>query len=270
MTDARLHEWPLVVFSTLGIVGGGLLSSPLVAAIVAGTPAVASSVLPWGALLLAAGLAFSLGHLGRPSRAALAVRALGRSRLSAEVALAGLALAAGATAAVLPYTSRLLDVVAGVVALAFLLSLGLVYSLPGQQTWRGAVVGMPLTAGLGFSVVTVAAMWDGAVTAVGALAAAILAADVILLLVRRMALAWPRTPLAPRYPAVFARRDALLAARLVLVDVLPGSLVIAGMPKGAVLALAVGILVDRLAFYGLAAQASTEANLSRAEGLVGA
>jgi DMSO reductase anchor subunit len=269
MTDTRVHEWPLVVFTTLAITGAGLLSTPLVAALVAGTPATAAPALPWGAGLLAAGLAVSLLHLGRPGRAPQVIRAIGRSRLSTEVALAGVALIAGIGAALLPYTSPLLDAATGVAALAFLLALGLVYSLPGQPTWRGAVVGMPLTMGLGFGVVTIAGMWDGAVAAVAPVAAAVLAADIILLLLRRLALAWPPASLSPRHPSVFAHRHALLAARLALVDILPGCFMIAGLPRIAALGLGVGVLADRVTFYGLAAPATTEADLASAEELLG-
>ena len=268
--NPRLHEWPLVLFTTLAIMGAGLLATPLLAAIVSGTPAVAWALMPVGALLLAAGLAVSLAHLGRPARAPLAARAIGRSRLSTEAVTGGLTLLVGGTAALLPYVSPILDLAAALCAIAFLVSLGLVYSLPGQQTWRGAVVAMPLTMGLGFGAVALAGMWDQATVAVGGVAAAVLAADVALLLFRRLAIAWPREPFAPRHPAIFANRQWWLAARLILIDLLPGGLVLAGLPKGAAGALALGILVDRLSFYGLAAQATTEAEIGRVEEFMGA
>lgn len=269
-TSSAFHEWPLVVFATLAIMGAGLLTTPLIAWLAAGTPAPAAGAVRWGALLLGAGLLVSLAHLGRPLRAPLAPRGIGRSRLSAEIVVAGLALALGIVTAMLPYVSPVLDLATAAAAIAFLATLGLVYSLPGQQTWRGAVVWMPLSSGLGFSAVALAGIWGEAVVAIGAVAAVALAADTALLIVRRLSLAWPRTELAPRYPTLFARRQWLLAARFALVDILPGCSLLAGLPKGAAGLLALGILVDRLGFYGFASQRTTEAEVERVEGLIGA
>ncbi len=262
------HEWPLVVFTTLAITGAGLLTAPLLGWAIAGTPAPATGTMPWGALLLGAGLAVSLGHLGRPLRAPLATLGLGRSRLSAEVVAAAVALAVGGVAAAMPYVSPVLDTAAALSAAAFLATLGLVYSLPGQQTWRGAVVWMPLTSGVGFGAVSLAAIWGEAVTAIGAVAAVALAADTGLLILRRLALVLPATPLRPRYPALFAGRDVLLAARFALVDIVPGVCLFAGLPKSAAGILALGILVDRLSFYGLACQQTTESAVDRIETLL--
>jgi DMSO reductase anchor subunit len=263
---SAFHEWPLVVFTTLAIMGAGLLATPLLAWLVAGTPAPAAFAIRWGALLLGAGLLVSLAHLGRPLRAPLAPRGIGRSRLSAEIVVGGLALVLGIVTALLPYVSPVLDVATAAAALAFLATLGLVYSLPGQQTWRGAVVWMPLSSGLGFAAMSLATIWGEAVIAIGAVAAVALAADTGLLIVRRLALEWPPTPLAPRYPAIFGRRHLLLASRFALVDILPGCCLLAGLPAGAAALLGLGILADRIAFYGFASQHSTEAEVARVEG----
>jgi DMSO reductase anchor subunit len=263
------HEWPLVVFTTLAIMGAGLLATPLIAWLVSGTPAPAAGAIRWGTLLLGAGLVVSLAHLGRPLRAPLAPLGIGRSRLSGEIVAAGLALLLGIVTATLPYVSPVLDLATAAAALAFLVTLGLVYSLPGQQTWRGAVVWMPLTSGLGFAAVALSGVWGGALVAVGAVAAVVLAADTALLIVRRMALVWPRTTLAPRYPSLFDRRQWLLAARFVLVDILPGCCLLGGLPKGAAGLLGLGILIDRLSFYGFASQHTTEAEVERMEGIIG-
>ncbi len=262
------HEWPLVVFTTLAIMGAGLLATPLFAWAIAGTPAPAAGALPWGTLLLGAGLAVSLAHLGRPLRAPLAPLGLGRSRLSAEIVCAGVALFFGAAAAVFHYVSPVLDIAAALAPSRSCVTLGLVYSLPGQLTWRGAVVGMPLSSGLGFGAVSLAGLWGDAVVAVGALAAVALAVDTGLLILRRSALVFPRRPLSPRYPAIFARRQVLLAARFLLVDILPGICLLAGLPAAAAGLLALGILVDRLSFYGLACQHTTEAEVARVESLL--
>jgi len=262
------HEWPLVVFTTLAIMGAGLLATPLLAWLAAGTPAPAAPAIPWGALLLGTGLVVSLAHLGRPARAPLAPLGIGRSRLSAEIVAAALALLLGIVTAMLPFVSPVLDLATAVAAIAFLLTLGFVYALPGQQTWRGAVVWMPLSSGLGFSAVALSGIWGGAVVAIGAVAAVALAADTALLIVRRLALMWPRAPLAPRYPAIFDRRQWLLAARFALVDILPGCCLLAGLPKGAAGLLGLGILADRLGFYGFASQHTTEAEVGRVETVI--
>jgi DMSO reductase anchor subunit len=264
------HEWPLVIFTTLGVTGAGLLATPLLAGAVVGTSAPATVSLRWGAALLAVGLAVSLAHLGRPLRAPLASAGLGRSLLSAEVVAAAAAAIVGAAAAFLPYVSPVLDLAAAAAAVVFLVTLGLVYALPGQQTWRGVVVWTPLTSGLGFGAVGLAAFWGEALTAIGAVAAVVLAADTALLVVRRLALVWPREPVAPRYPAVFARLQGILLARFALVDILPGLGLLAGFRWTAVALFGLGVLVDRAAFYGLAAQRTTEAEVARVDGIIAA
>jgi DMSO reductase anchor subunit len=259
------REWPLVVFTTLAIMGAGLLATPLAVWLVTGTTAPAAGAVRWGALLLGAGLAVSTAHLGRPFRAPLASVGIGRSRLSAEVVVAAVALILGIVTALLPDGSDLLGFATAAAALAFLVALGLVYALPGQQTWRGAPVWMPLTESLGFSLVALSAMWSGPPVAIGVAAVAILAADAALLTVRRMSLTVTRTTLAPKYPSVFARRDPILVSRLALVDVLPPCFLLAGLPAVAAGLLGLGILLDRVAFYGFASQHTTEAEVLQVE-----
>ena len=268
-TASSFHEWPLVAFTTLAITGAGLLATPLVAWLTAGTPAPAADAVLWGALVLGAGFLVSLAHLGRPARAPLASLGLGRSPLSAEIVVAGVTLLLGMVAALLPYVSPLLDLATATAAVALLVTVGLVYSLPGQQTWCGAVVWTPLTTGVGFSAVALAALWGEGLVAIGSVAAVALAADTALLIVRRMSLAWPQTGFAPRYPSVFARRQSILAARFALVDILPGCCLLAGLPLAAAGLLGAGILVDRIAFYGFASQHTTEAEVARVEAVIG-
>jgi DMSO reductase anchor subunit len=277
MNGHRFHEWPLAVFTTLAIIGAGLLTAPLVAALV-GSSASAASVLVPGTALVAAGLAVSLAHLGQPQRSPLALARAGRSRLSNEVVLASITLAAGAFASVLPFLSPVTTLLASLAAIAFLVSLGLVYALPGQLAWRGAAVASPLTLGLGVGTVGLAAAisWNPAtagfpgratagVTLVGA---AVLAADVVAKFVYR--------------PKAGALRDSggllrhsradgatwLPPIRFLLVDVLPGALLLTGLPKGAVGVLGLGILVDRLSFYLVANQHTTEAEIARVEAVI--
>jgi len=264
------HEWPLVIFTTLGVMGAGLLATPLLAWAAAGTPAPATVSIRWGAALMAAGLAVSLAHLGRPLRAPRASAGLGRSLLSAEAVAATVATIVGAVAAFLPYVSPVLDLTAAAAAIVFLATLGLVYALPGQQTWRGVVVWMPLSSGLGFGAVGLAAFWGEGLAAIGAVAAVVLAADTALLVARRLALVWPREPVAPRYPAVFARLQGILLARFALIDILPGLGLLAGFRWTAVATFGLGIVVDRVAFYALAAQRTTEAEVARVDGIIAA
>lgn len=261
----KFHEWPLVVFTTLAIVGAGLLVTPLLAALSGEAPLSTASVLPYGVLLLGAGLAISLVHLGRPLRAPMAVLAIGRSRLSTEVLAGELAVVLGGAAALLPDPPTALTSTAAVAALTFLVALGLVYSLKGQVAWRGAVVAVPVTTAVGIGVLVWAAIAAPASTTARWLPAVILLADLTLVLFRRGRLAHLPEPFAPLYPRWFAVRTWLLAVRVLLVDVVPCTLVLASAPLPAAVVLAVGILMDRLAFYGLAAQTTTESAVALAE-----
>lgn len=252
-------DWPLVVFTTLAVMGAGMLCAPLIAALVRYSAAAGTLVLLPGLAVLAAGLLVSLAHLGRPFRSPLALARLGRSRLSAEVALAGATLLTGTIAVAFPASSPGVALLPGACAVAFLVSLGLVYQLPGQLTWGGGAVFTPLTLGLGFGALSLAAAWDGSFASIAPVAALVLAADVGLFLWRRQAVA----RIAPSRHA-----NLLLAARFLLVNVVPGCLVLAGLPKGAAGFLGLGILIDRLSFYLLAVQHSTENEIARVEDLI--
>jgi hypothetical protein len=63
-------------------------------------------------------------------------------------------------------------------------------------------------------------------------------------------------------------RHSGAAIRFFLVDVLPAALLLAGLPKGAAGVLGLGILVDRLSFYLLAHQHTTEAEIQRVEEII--
>jgi DMSO reductase anchor subunit len=259
------HEWPLVVFTTLAIMGAGLLATPLVAWLAAGSTAPAVGAVRWGALLLGAGLAVSTAHLGRPFRAPRASLGIGRSRLSSEIVVAGITLLLGIVTALLRDAPPVLGFTTAAAALAFLVTLGLVYALPGQQTWRGAVVWMPLSAGLLFSTIAVGVTGAAIGAPLGAATAVLLACDTALLVLRYLSLERPQERLAPRHPQIFARRRPMLAARFLLVDILPAGCLLAGLPSIAASLLAVGLLVDRVAFYGFASQHSTEAEVGQVE-----
>lgn len=263
------HESPLVVFTTLAITGAGLLATPLVAWLAAGSTVPAAGAVRLGVLLLGVGLAVSTAHLGRPFRAPLATVGIGRSRLSAEVVVAGSTLLLGVVSALLPQASPVLGVTTAAAALAFLVTLGLVYSLPGQQTWRGAAAWMPLSGGLLCSAIALAATWEEIGTALGAATAVLLACDTALLVLRYRSLERPQERLTPSHPQIFARRQPMLAARFLLVDLLPACGLLAGVPSIAAGLLGLGIFVDRVAFYGFASQHTTEAEVQRVEDVIG-
>lgn len=273
MRGEAFHEWPLVAFTTLAITGGGLLMTPALAG-----PAAASAtgLLGMGIALLGLGLLVSLGHLGRPRRSPLALARLGHSRLSAEVALAGVSLAAGTLA--LASDSPWLAAATALAAAAFLMSLGLVYALPGQPAWRGAGAASALVLGLGLGALAVAATSPVSLPGsgvLGLLLGTVLAADLLCLAARwrRLAVLAHRAALVA-HPRAFAERNRLLAARFLLADALPAALTVIALADparaGAALAaaaaaLAAGILVDRVAFYLLAAQETIEAEIDTIE-----
>ena len=154
----------LVVFTSLAIAGAGLVSASACFELRYGLDS--GRMVAAGAVLLATGLLVSLGHLGRKRRAGLAVRGAGRSALSNEALLAGLALAAAALAAGLDlagaHARAVATALAGAVNAAFLVSIGLVYRIRGQRTWRGFSAATPLTGGLAFGAIalqTLAGTW---------------------------------------------------------------------------------------------------------------
>ena len=256
MTDSAGHR-PLVAFTSLAIAGSGLVSACALNQVLQGyAPA---GPLAAGAGLLASGLAVSLGHLGQRRRAPLAVRGAGRSPLSNEVLLAGAALGLALTAAGLAWAggpSGGVVAAAGVVNALFLLSVGLVYRLEGQLTWQGFSVLTPLTGGFAFGAIVL-----------GSLAGADRGMRWVLLLPAIDALVfsqrWRDISNIPYSAAMLAsawhfRRTQLLAARFFLLDAVPFFvLAVSPSPVAMVLA-AIGLALDRIAFYALALQHTTE------------
>ena len=117
-----------------------------------------------GAVLLAAGLAVSARHLGQKRRGRLAAAAPGAARSATRRCSPGSRwprrrwrrasdLGAGPCAAV--------TALAGVISAAFLVSIGLVYRIRGQRTWRGFSVATPLTGGLAFGAIAVQSIAPG-------------------------------------------------------------------------------------------------------------
>ncbi len=289
-------EWPLVIFTALAIPAAGVFAAHLLASLVSGAATPFDGAQRLAAIGLLAALVVSLFHLGRPLRAPFALRGTGRNALSTEVALAS-ALLILALLALLPSLSLALRLAsaraAGVLGLALLAALGLVYFLPGHWPWRTLLVASPMTSGLAVGFVVLAcgavppfplavplAMFliDGAV---GCLAYQPSRPSHRRLPRRSSSLHDPTSEggrfglaslpdlpdhaFAPVYPCIFARRRSLVALRLVLVNLVPATLLVAQRPILAASIATAGVFVDRFAFYGLAAVQSTEAAMAAVE-----
>ncbi len=244
------------------------MALPLLLAIGAAETAVARSEAAWATMLVAMGLGVSLNHLGSSRRVALAARRVGASALSTEAVLAGATVLAGAALAWAPQSivgPRVLVWVAGPVALAFLLSIGLVFRLRGPVTWPGVAAVGPALTGLAFGLVAHAATSPASLPRTLPMTLAVLGADALVFGGRWAAVSRVEPWLTPSHPALFGRRRLLLLARLLLLTAAPAVLLALGLPTPADLAFGVGVLVDRLAFYGLAAQHTTEAEIERVE-----
>jgi DMSO reductase anchor subunit len=309
----RFHERPLMAFTTLAIVGAGLLTAP-VAALLSSLVAsgfsrtssqsfVASGFPPpraypiqrateglavalakadsrtfglttlLGILLLAAGLLVSLAHLGRPLRSPLALTRAGRSRLSNEIVAVSAVLVSALVVLFVPGLPPWASLAPAVLALVFLITLGRVYDLPGQDTWRGAAAWTPLTLGV----------WVGAVAACAAGASAALAwaavvADAAVFLKRTVSTGQKARPTGIETTGQKARPTGIETTgqkarptgwlRLALADVVPAVLLAVGLPVAALTVLALGVLADRLSFYLHASQHTTEAEIERIEALM--
>ena len=263
----HFHEWPLVLFSAFAMAGAGILAAwPLSEATgIAGGTRMNAGV---ATALLAAAMAMSIAHLGRWHRFPLALGRSGRSPLSTEVLAAAVTLASalplafGIGAVAPAWWSGLV----AAVSCLFLVSLGLVYRLPASMSWTGLVPIGPLVSGLLFGV-----LWRlSAVDAWGlrftwpALLLVAVDAAVLAARARRVLHAAGR----PAHPAIHASRHQLLAARFLLLD---GGIVLflqRGSPEAALFAAALGLLLDRYAFYGLAATRTIESEIDAVEAVL--
>lgn len=265
----RFHEAPLVAFASLAILGGGLAAGRLplwVLGIAGWTPGRVDGA--FVALPVGIGLAVSLLHLGRRGRMLQALRRAGRSALSTEVALAGLTGSAALAFFLLPVADRyaayasLLWSVAALSGLGLLFAIAWVYTLPGQLFWGIAAAPSPVVLGLAFGML--AGMRHGVGYAIGAL----LAAEGLLCALRWHRLEHRQDWGAPVHKGFFRFRRPLLLARLLLAPVLP-LMAIAFEAYGAALGmLALGIVIDRFAFYALALQQTTEAEVARIDRII--
>ena len=261
------REWPLVVFTSLAIAGAGIVATqPLGWA--AGVPDAVGwkAAGMWGPALIGLGLLVSLAHLGRPTRLLQVRRGVRRSALSNEVALASGTLAVSAVAALVPAggaAGQVLRLLAAALATAFLVSLGLVYRLKGQRAWEGAAVAGPVVSALALGAAVLVARdarWPVVI-----LVAFLLGVDAGVFAVRWAALERLDPSFRSARSSLLPWRAPMLGLRLALFDILPVGLLLAGREATAVTAMAAGLAVDRLAFYLLAVQHTTEAEIARAE-----
>jgi DMSO reductase anchor subunit len=267
--SAHAGHRPLVVFTSLAIAGAGLVSASAYFELVPGL--VSPSAVAAGAVLLAAGLAVSLGHLGQKRRAGLAVRGAGRSALSNEALFAGVALAVAVIVAVMGLSGSrapVLTAAAGAVNAAFLVSVGLVYRVRGQRTWQGFSAATPLTGGLAFGAIAVQTTAGSGDVYLGTLL--FIAIDALLFSQRWrgiVGIAFSERMLADPW---HARRTQLLAARFFLLDAIPFFLLAASPTPLAIPVAAAGLLVDRFSFYVLALQHTTEHEIAGVEAQIDA
>jgi DMSO reductase anchor subunit len=280
MMNRPFHEWPLVLFTALGIAGGGMIATAPLWLVDPVGHFTGEDLVPVcvGVLLTALGLVVSVAHLGHAWRARWALGGVGRSPLATEVALAGAVVCSGGAAWFAATVPGLASVVLTFYTLtvllgaAFLLSIGLVYALPGQPAWSARHVTVsPFLTGLASG----SFVWTGSRTALGGRPAlALMALDALVFAFRWRAIARLPRHLTVAHPELFEQRHLLLAFRLALVNVLPVTCLV-GPPRSsryiaaALAGLAVGLLIDRIAFYGLAAAHTTEAEIGRIDELIG-
>jgi DMSO reductase anchor subunit len=268
---ARSGHTSLVAFTSMAVAGAGLVAASACFELAYGVVCVPAA--PTGAVLLAAGLAVSLGHLGQKHRAGLAARRAGRSPLSNEGLLAGLALATAATAAGLDLggaDARTATAVAGTTSAAFLVSIGLVYQVRGQQTWQGFSAATPLTGGLAFGAIAAQSLLLSGATGVFRGTLMLVAIDALVFVQRWREVAGIPLPRALLADPQFARRDQLLGARFFLLDVVPAILMVAWPTPLAAAVAATGVIADRIGFYALAIRHDTEHEVAAVEDRIAA
>lgn len=271
------HELPLLLFSILGIAGAGVGAAHLLRIPLAGCPPSLSwleGVLMTG--LLSVGGLLSAAHLGKPLRGPLALRRIGRSALSNEVLALVLALGATVAGLLLPVLTEVwepylgtLGIVAGVSSLGFLLALGALYNLPGQASWRGFVVAQPWVLGTTWGLLAIPAPgWNATGFVALLVLLPLLLLDGSLAILRLMRTRRAASTGTLTYPPFLLWGSRALGLRIFLGFILVPAFLLGGWVWGALGALTVALILDRVAFYTLAAQVTTESEVARVEGLL--
>ena len=267
----HFHETPLVVFTWLAILGGGLAAGriPLwLLGLVAWTPARIQG--GFVALSVGAGMLVSLLHLGNRGRMLQALRRGGRSALSTEVAFAGLTTAAAFGFFIFPAADRYVHVdsllwsITAFSGSGLLVAVAWVYLLPGQLSWSPMAAPSPLILGFVFGMLAYAK--SGTIKTA---ATDLLAVEGSLYVLRWLLLEHTcHAAAAPVHGRLFRTRRVLLCARLLLIPLLPLTAISLNACSTALAVLALGIAVDRFAFYALALRQTTEAEVAWIEGLI--
>ena len=268
--EAAFHELPLVLFTALATAGAGVGAAQLLLGFM-GWASFAPSEWVFAVIstLVAVGLLFSVGHLGRPFRGPFALLRLGKSSLSNEVLVVGAVLATSLLSMVLP-AGHPLVVPVGFMALVssflLLLALGQVYHLPGQLAWAGPARIHPLVLGIAFGLsILMRSLPDGTQARGEILLLVILSVDGLLVWDRArrigVALSWG----VPTRPWFMGRRGASFTLRIVLGILLPAGALLQGWLELAGVFLFLNLFLDRLLFYGLAVRRNTESEVMRAE-----
>jgi DMSO reductase anchor subunit len=264
-----MHEWPLVVFTTLTIAASGAFAWFPIGEVFGVACPPPARVADAATLAVFTALVAALGHLGQPRRAPLAFRRAGRNVLSTEVLLAALVLALGVArhlTGVTPGVRAALAWLAGIAATLLLVAVGLVYFLPGRRPWRSALVATPLVLGLAAGLTTrlaAAPTRDGAL-----LASVLLLVDAAVAVPVWTRHASPARRGMPLYPSMHERLRTLIGLRFALVNVATPLSLWTGLPGVAVAVLLAGIFVDRVTFYGTVCAETTEAEIARVEDLI--
>ena len=187
--------------------------------------------------------------------------------MSNEVLLAGVAFSAMAGTAFLPSQGPLLTgvwIVGVLASWATLIAIGRVYRLKGTVGWSGGAVFQPLLLGLAAGVMVLLL----GVSPYGELLALLilfLVLDAAAGFLRARRLTEGAEGFAPSHPALFRRVQLLLVSRFVLTNVAPAILALSGQTVAALIVLVLGIIVDRISFYGLALRHSTESEIARVQ-----
>ncbi|MFB3854046.1 MAG: DmsC/YnfH family molybdoenzyme membrane anchor subunit [Vicinamibacterales bacterium] len=271
---AVFHEPPLVVFTTLATAGAGILASTLIRPLVGAPVGLRPIDSGMGAILIGTGFVFSTAHLGRKTRALLAIRRFGRSPLSTEVALGALlfmAAAAESMAMKMRFSVPPLDWFVAAVAVAFLVALGFVYRLPGQVGWGFGSIASPLASGVLSGSVWHLAMRTAAGTEGGpSFAPLVLAtgADLVILAARWQSVDAARGRGSPVYSKAFALRHPIFGARLAILDLLAPLLALIDARFVGLAAVLAGLVLDRFAFYALAVRETVEGEIEQVEAVI--
>jgi DMSO reductase anchor subunit len=262
------NDAPLVAFTAAATAGAGILAARLLLGVLGAVDPMGDAGESWWAAGLVGGaLVVSVFHLGRPERMSQALRGLLRSPVSNEVALASLYVAAVLARLAVgddSGTAGIFHSLACLTGFGLLISLGLVYRLGGQRTWGGIAVLSPVTLGLGFGAVFLVGI-HGLGRASVAYCLVLLGLDAALVSARAWKTLRIQGAFAPVHPRLFGWGPSLIALRLVLVNGIPVVALVSGRPLEALAFLAAGVAVDRIGFYGLAAQQTTESELLSVE-----